>query len=208
MADAGAETAAEQAQVAVGAVDFEVEAFVLEEGEGGGDAVLDGVAGDAGAVLLEQALAHLADDQLRQFAAVAAGGLVRGEGDDLLEQAVGDADVVVREEFAALFGQRKDVARTAGAASDLGDRDVVVAEEDIEVATNGGAREPELAGEIVDGCALRAPQDVEDLLARAFDASVAVSCHHHERRTGFSPFPVLNPVNHAPASERALPSGP
>ena len=84
---------------------------------------------------------HLVEDQVGHLAAAATGHLLWRERDDLLDQPVGNAAIVLREQALARFAQREEVVGPAGAAAHLLNVDVAVARQDVQVTADGRGRQ-------------------------------------------------------------------
>ena len=105
------------------------------------------------------------------------------EADDLAQEPLREPDVVMGKQVGARLGQLEQVPRPPGVPSHLRDGDVVVALEDIEVATHRSAGKAELGGQILDPDAFAPAEDGEDLLAGAVNV-----CVHAARLASFMSF--------------------
>ena len=117
---------------------------------------------------LGEPVGHLFEDQVRQLRTAALRRLFRLQRDDLFDQSIGDADIVLGEQVLAGLAQREDVVRPARFSPYLCDVDVAVAGEDVEVAADRRGGEAELFSQLIDRRPAAAAQDAEDRLAGRF----------------------------------------
>ncbi len=100
--------AADQDEAVVPAHDVEFQAFGRQRGRNLADALIHGATRDARPVDAREALRHALEDEAGKLLAGTAARLARLEGDYLVDEPVGDADLVLRQE---VFFQAEDGIR-------------------------------------------------------------------------------------------------
>ena len=160
--------AAEQQELAVALFDVKVDPLFVQRRHRRADALCESGAVDVRGDALGEPVSHLFEDQVRQLRAAALRRLCRLQRDDLFDHSIGDANVVLGKEVLAGLAQREDVVRPACLPAHLRDIDVAVAGEDVEVAADGGGREAEFFGQLIDRRPAATAQDAEDRLAGGF----------------------------------------